>query len=409
MRVLFISEGLDKNSIIAQPWRHMYEIASSMVEQSHEVAIATDSPYTHIPREQKIGQIPTYILPKTRLPPTMSHRISTSELQALVEKFSPEVIYWDGGALIGNYIRKARGIDKPIVVHISTNLYTMRDLRLLEDRSIGRGFFVYALTMSSGFAGHFVRLLNKEPIKMITVPNESIEQRLAKVGVFKKRIQVLPTPFRKESVFFSAESSENFASARDKIGLGPDDFVVAYFGPPQVYRGTDTLLYAAARLKHKLPQLKIAMLMRTSQGSQDRGETLLKSITSDLQLNEKVKFVTGILAREDLLGMIRSFDVVALPFKFVLNEPPITALEAMALGKPLITTRVSGLPALVGDNAFLVEPRNDSDLADAIYFIAKNFGEARERGRRAREQVLSLPEWNDYAKHVLELFERVRN
>jgi phosphatidyl-myo-inositol dimannoside synthase len=409
MKLLFVSEGLDKDSIIAQPWRNIYEIAHSLMEQRHEVAIATDSPSTNKRSEIGLCGVPAYVLPKARLPPLMSQRMSAFELERLVEEFSPDVIYWDGGALIGSYIRKVKGINKPIVVHVNSNLYTVKDLRLREYRSIGWSLVIGILTASSPLARPLVRLLNHEPIKMITVPNGTIKAKLVKSGVLSKRIEVLPTPFLRERIFLSVERSQDFMEVREKIGLSPTDFIVAYLGPPRIYRGADTLLYAAARLKQKLPQLKVAMLLRTNRDSQDAQEKLLRRIASDLHLNENVKFVTGILGREELLGMMRAFDVIALPFKFVLNEPPITVLEAMALGKPLIITRVSGLPELVGDHAFLIEPRNDSDLADTIYFIANNLEEASRRARKGREYVLSLPEWSDYAEHAARLFASVRN
>jgi glycosyltransferase involved in cell wall biosynthesis len=146
------------------------------------------------------------------------------------------------------------------------------------------------------------------------------------------------------------------------------------------------------------------MLLRGNADSQK----LLRKMASKLRLDGNVKFVTGVLGRAELVEMIRAFDVIALPFKFLLNEPPITALEAMALGKPLITTRVSGLPELVGDErGFLVDPANETELANAIHFIARNSEEASERARKAAEYVLTLPQWNHYAKYVLELFESI--
>jgi phosphatidyl-myo-inositol dimannoside synthase len=151
------------------------------------------------------------------------------------------------------------------------------------------------------------------------------------------------------------------------------------------------------------------MLLRSGSGSRKREERLLRTLASDLDIDDKVKFVTKNLGRDHLAEAIKAFDVIALPFKFVMNEPPITALEAMALAKPLIVTRVSGLPELVRDNAFLVDPRNDRDLARIIDYIANNLEEATLRGRNAREYVLNLPDWNDCAKHVLALFESIRS
>jgi glycosyltransferase involved in cell wall biosynthesis len=43
----------------------------------------------------------------------------------------------------------------------------------------------------------------------------------------------------------------------------------------------------------------------------------------------------------------------------------VVYLEAMACGLPIITTKVGGIPEVVGNSAFLVPPNNPSALADA--------------------------------------------
>jgi len=413
MRVLFISEGFDEKSIIAQPWRYTYEIANQLVRQQHEVALATDSPYTSTRRETIIRGIPAYILPKTRLPPVMSLRMDPHEVRSTVKEFSPDVIYWDGGALIGNYIRRLKSINIPIAVHISSNVYSFKNMArahaIQEYRSRGHSFLIYVFAMSSPLARPLICLLNQKAINLITVPNLAIKRKLIEKGLSGSKIEIMPTPFYEDGVFPN-ENMRDTIKTRQKIGLDMADFIVTYFGPSPTYRGTDTLLYAVAKLKRKLPHLKLLMLLRQTFEREDTVEKRLRKLVSRLMLGDSVKFTQGLLERADLIRFIQTSSAIALPFKFLLNEPPLSALETMALGRPLITTRVSGLPELVGnDRGLLIKPGNANELAKAIYYVAKNPEEANALGRRAADYISKLPDWSKLAKYLLSLFEHFLN
>jgi glycosyltransferase involved in cell wall biosynthesis len=407
MRVLFVTEGFKEEFLIAQPWRYTYEIASQLVKQRHEVAIATDSPYTDTRKEAVIRDLSAYILPRIRLLPSLSSRIDPCQLGSLVKEFSPDVIYWDGGALTGNYIRRLKDIDVPIAVHISTNLYSFRDSAralIQEFEPTEYPFLTYLVTMSSPLARPLVCLLNRKNISLITVPNLAIKRKLTENGLLESKIKVISTPFCREEVL-PDQNVQDPDRTREKTGLGIEDFIVTYFGPSDTYRGTNTLLHAIAKLGRKLPKLKLLMLLR--QGYERHDRSLMKQI-SKLMLEEKVKLVGGRLEREDLIRFLQASDAIALPFKYLKNEPSIAVLETMALGKPLITTRVSGLPELIGnDRGLLAEPGSANDLARKIYYLAKSPVEAEALGRRARAYVSSLPDWSKIVKHILVLFEQV--
>ena len=53
MKVLFVCEGFDSISVVAQPWRHIYEIAKRMKSLGHEVEILTDLVHG-LPRDESV-------------------------------------------------------------------------------------------------------------------------------------------------------------------------------------------------------------------------------------------------------------------------------------------------------------------------------------------------------------------
>jgi len=66
----------------------------------------------------------------------------------------------------------------------------------------------------------------------------------------------------------------------------------------------------------------------------------------------------------------------------------ITLLEAMASGKPCITTKISGMPYVVGDCGVKVKPGNPEALREAIQELLMNKEERKEKGVCGRKRVI---------------------
>ncbi len=91
--------------------------------------------------------------------------------------------------------------------------------------------------------------------------------------------------------------------------------------------------------------------------------------------------------REDIPTIIAALDVVALPS---LSEGlPFVLLEAMAMGKPVVATRVNGVSEVVEDGvtALLVPPRTPDMLARAVITLLHNRELASMLGAAARRQA----------------------
>jgi glycosyltransferase involved in cell wall biosynthesis len=75
---------------------------------------------------------------------------------------------------------------------------------------------------------------------------------------------------------------------------------------------------------------------------------------------------------EDIRGHLASLDILVLPS--TLDGRPVVVLEALALGVPVIASRVGGLPALVhdGKTGFLVEPGDTREIARHLERLARD-------------------------------------
>jgi glycosyltransferase involved in cell wall biosynthesis len=166
---------------------------------------------------------------------------------------------------------------------------------------------------------------------------------------------------------------------RRNLGLSPTAPVliaVANFFP---YKGHRWLLEAMPHVLQVFPE---AMLLLAGDGN------ALPAIQRQIQhrrLDRNVR-ITG--PRRDALELIALSDVVVLPS--VSSEgPPIVALEALALGKPVVATRVGGIPEVIedGKTGLLVAPRDPRALADAILAVLSNPALAKSLGENGREVV----------------------
>ena len=81
----------------------------------------------------------------------------------------------------------------------------------------------------------------------------------------------------------------------------------------------------------------------------------------------------------------------------------IAYLEANAFGKPVVGGRVGGVPDAVvhGTTGLLVDPRSESEIAEAIIRLLKNPDEARRLGDNGRRRVESELTWKESAKKLL--------
>ena len=120
--------------------------------------------------------------------------------------------------------------------------------------------------------------------------------------------------------------------------------------------------------------------------------TNLKRLCEELELGEHVKFVGW---KKDVESFLKSIDIFVLPS---LDEPfGIAVLEAMAMGKPIISTKSQGPREILNNkNAYLVEVDNVDSLFRGMIIAAK---EKRARETKARQSLSDYKEF--YAKEVI--------
>lgn len=170
-------------------------------------------------------------------------------------------------------------------------------------------------------------------------------------------------------------------------------------------KGHDVLLNACANLKNSGVSLSMQLI-----GSGPL-EDALKSQANELGINDQVSF-RGALSFADVLDAMEAADIFCLAPRMIPGQPPDgipnVIAEAMALGLPVVTTRVSAIPELVLDQqtGCLVEVDDVEAFAEAIRHLAENPPLVTALSSAARERVGQLFNQDANIDELLELFER---
>ena len=99
-----------------------------------------------------------------------------------------------------------------------------------------------------------------------------------------------------------------------------------------------------------------------------------KKTMKDKNLAEIVNYI-GWISGDDKINHLSKADAFILPSY---NEGlPISILEAMTYGLPIISTNVGGIPELIKDkvNGLIIEPGNHNQLEESLKFVLQNNSE----------------------------------
>jgi glycogen(starch) synthase len=151
-------------------------------------------------------------------------------------------------------------------------------------------------------------------------------------------------------------------------------------------KGFDLALAALASIIGRYPNLRMVM------AGDGPMRTQLERQAAQLGLSGIVEFL-GIVEPDKVLTLINRATLVLVPSRH--EGLPTVALQAAFMGRPVVATRVGGLPEAVIDQqtGLLVESGDSHSLAEAIAFFLDNPHAAIEMGAAGRERAQKFFLW----------------
>jgi glycosyltransferase involved in cell wall biosynthesis len=296
--------------------------------------------------------------------PNVSMRLLTNSF--LKEKYAFREIKIDGrlGFLprFGLLLRLIREIKdyKPDLLHITGlqlhGFYAVLAARLAGYQNIIltiRGTSRDALEISpfkKAILGSIIEPATLAMAKTVTTVCEDMAKRYFATDMYKKFAGVIPNAMPELNLARRGEYS-----IREELGLKSDDILLVYTGRIVMEKGIAFLLEAMRKIKND----KVRLLL-CGDGKDEKKYQILYNPEI---LSRKAFFLHR---RADVIDILRACDVFVFP---TLHENLSNSLlEAMAVGLPIVATRVGGNPEVVMDgvNGYLVTPGDGEALKDAI-------------------------------------------
>jgi glycosyltransferase involved in cell wall biosynthesis len=147
-------------------------------------------------------------------------------------------------------------------------------------------------------------------------------------------------------------------------------------------------IHVLKEVKKTYPKAQLCMIGPDRDGSLSE----VQKLVSKLSLEDSVEF-TGVLEKEKWHKKSEEFDIFINTTNF--DNTPISVMEIMALGLPIVSTNAGGLPYLLEDkmDAFLVDKNDIKGMTKAIFSYLNSEDEVTLMTNKAREKVESF-DWS---------------
>jgi len=247
-------------------------------------------------------------------------------------------------------------------------------------------------------ANLFNKHLYCELTDQIIVPSEILVQPYTdRLGLPASKISHLPLGIN-ESGNPSRETDFNW---KDRLGILPDEQVVGIIGRLSPVKGHVYFIQAAKLVLEAIPSVKFIIAGQDAQITQAR----LKRLAYRLGIIDRFVFLGTI---SNVHELISTFDVGVVSS---IGSETIcrVLLEYLAAGKPVVGTRVNGIPELIeeGNNGYLVPPGNSYELAQALINILKEDILRTEMGVNSRKLAESKYNLREFADQTAAIYSKL--
>jgi glycosyltransferase involved in cell wall biosynthesis len=202
--------------------------------------------------------------------------------------------------------------------------------------------------------------------------------------------------------FESPPPSAILTALRDQLGIPSDAFVFGHLGRLSVQKAQRYLIEAAVSVLRDAPE---AFMVILGEGAERRALAAQLAATGEESTRMRI-LMPGQVADIDVPRYLFMFDAFVLSSRF--EGQGLVNMEAMAAGRPIIATRVGGVPSTVGhDAAILVGPEDAPALAAAMRTLLSDPDLRRRMGQAGRQRALAMFDLRRAARQHEELYQRL--
>jgi glycosyltransferase involved in cell wall biosynthesis len=225
--------------------------------------------------------------------------------------------------------------------------------------------------------------------RAVVGPSRPLVERAIELGADPRHARVIPNGIDAE-LFHPRDRLE----ARRALDVPQEGKQILFVGRLEPQKGTDELLVAFEALRAKRPDARLVMI----------GDGVSRSAHEQLVRERGLPVLfAGWQSHAEVADWLAASDVLALPSWA--EGTPNVVLEALASGRPVVATRIGGIPDVMRDPRLgaLVSPRATGELADALDRMLDGSHDPEAIARSA-----NLSAWPESARGLCEVLERAR-
>lgn len=236
----------------------------------------------------------------------------------------------------------------------------------------------------------------------VTTPSKDMARRIAAAtGIEREKIAVIPNPL-------PSYGSNGNANGHKQVRT-ESELTVLYVGRVERAKGILVLAEAIPEIIRHVPKVRFLIAgydRSTPRGTSQRAELEQQLASAGVRAN--VEFL-GAVDQSNLGALYERADLCVAP-ALQYESFSYTCAQAMAAGKPVIATRVGGVPETVGDgvSGIIVEAGDAGELAEAIVRLLKDEDRRLEMGRAGQEKVSREYEPRKIAQQNLDVYAQAR-
>ncbi len=207
----------------------------------------------------------------------------------------------------------------------------------------------------------------------------------------RREVKVIPN-FVDPALFFPADCDA--LEHRDK-----DEVIIIHVSNFRPVKRVQDLIYAMKIVVKNYPKTRMLLVG----DGPDRGP--VEHLIDQFDLNNNVT-LTGF--RSDIPNLMRCSDIGVLSSET--ESAPLTLLEGMSTGLPMVATSVGGIPEIVTDgvDGFIVPPKHPEVIAEALIALVNDQKLRTSIGAKAREKILNQYTSEKVVNAYLEIFNSVK-
>ena len=326
-------------------------------------------------RENEIDGFRVHYIAQSGLPSRLGTAVNIGRMRDLLRRLAPDVVH---AHIAGHYSDAARLCGKPWIL-------TLHGIRFLEAR------------LNPGLINQIYRrhVIEREEARGIRAAPSIISINPFVDETFGDQItgKVFSIENPADDSFFQLPQTN-------------EPFSIFYAGRLTPRKDLLTLLEAFAKLAERLPDARLRIAGAEDTGDPEGYGQQLREFVNSRSLADRVRFL-GPLEKDQLLLEYARASVAVLAA--VLETAPMAIAEAMAAATAVVTTDAGGCRHMVenGKTGRVVPCRDPAALADALAETLGSDGQARERGRLARESAIQRFKASSVAKRTLDVYRSV--